>query len=185
MGIVDCCASTEPQGERETDKNPSGGLRAKNQDADEEEMPLVKTETTHSAPAGKKQEVTEPAKAKEAVKEEKKATSSQEESKKPSQPSSGETFGMPPGRPPTNDPPPSKKRDPMMLGLFDSDEDENTRAGPLKEEDKVDSRENQVYIKNIIGDSRKTQYFLQDKDRNMHNVYVQYVGNATCVGHNG
>ena len=59
-----------------------------------------------------------------------------------------------------------------MLGLFDSDEDENTRAGPLKEEDKVDSRENQVYIKNIIGDSRKTQYFLQDKDRNMHNVYV-------------
>ena len=63
---------------------------------------------------------------------------------------------MPPGRPPTNDPPPSKKRDPMMLGLFDSDEDENTRAGPLKEEDKVDSRENQVYIKNIIGDSRKT-----------------------------
>ena len=60
----------------------------------------------------------------------------------------------------------------MMLGLFDSDEDESTVARPLKEEEKLDSRENQVYIKNIIGDSRKTQYFLQDRDRNMHNVYV-------------
>ena len=79
---------------------------------------------------------------------------------------------MPPAMPPASGPAPSKKRDPMMLGLFDSDEDESTVARPLKEEEKLDSRENQVYIKNIIGDSRKTQYFLQDRDRNMHNVYV-------------
>jgi len=59
-----------------------------------------------------------------------------------------------------------------MLGLVDSDEEEYARAAPLTEEEKVDSRDNPVYIKNIIGDTKKTQYFLQDKDRNMHTVFV-------------
>ena len=43
-----------------------------------------------------------------------------------------------------------------MLGLVDSDEEEYARAAPLTEEEKVDSRDNPVYIKNIIGDTKKT-----------------------------